>query len=159
VLAIACKYLRQLRLVEAHARCHKGIGILHLRFGNIDAEPLGFGHFQNLIDQAVERLLARRRLLGAQLNELATMLDVKRRDRLAIDEGNDLLRGGGRSSKEHDGGRKHGGSERRRRQAVEALQSHVCLLGADNGFALSCIGRYFSAFDPAPPPGAIQTGP
>ena len=46
---------------------------------------------QLLVDQLVDDLLARRGLVGGQLSELGALLDVERRDRVAVDDDDDLL--------------------------------------------------------------------
>ena len=86
--------LRQLLRVDSHAGRDIGVRIVHFRIGHFEAETLGLVHFQNLVDEAIEHFLARWHLFGAHLNELGAMLDIERRDRLAVDERNDLLRAG-----------------------------------------------------------------
>ena len=62
---------------------------------DIEAETLGLGCLQDLIDQAVEHFLPRWHFLAAHLQKLGTMLDIEVRDRLAIDKRHDLLRSRG----------------------------------------------------------------
>src|SRR5262249_43460699 len=101
--------LGQLIRRQAHAACHRGIGTVDFGAGDFQSEFLGLAHLELLVDQLVENLLARWRLVRRQLNELAALLDVERRDRLPVDDDHDLLgvRGGSQrrySDREERGG-------------------------------------------------------
>src|SRR5205807_3761597 len=56
-----------------------------------DAPPLGLLYLELLVDEFVEYLLPRRRLVGRQLDELAALLDVQRGDGLAVDDHDHVL--------------------------------------------------------------------
>src|SRR5262249_55149667 len=73
------------------------------------SEFLGLARLELLVDQLIEDLLAGRSLVRRQLIELAALLDVECRDRLAVDDDHHLLGVGSgcqqrRAEYEHYGG-------------------------------------------------------
>jgi hypothetical protein len=59
------KYLIKLLRVDAHVARDVRVRLIHVGFGDFDAEALGLAHFQYLVDKGVEDLLPRRDLLRA----------------------------------------------------------------------------------------------
>ena len=74
---------RQLLAVDVHPLGDGLVIGLHVGIGNFDGKALGFGDLQDFVDDAVERFLTGRLLFRTELNELAPMLDVERRDPVA----------------------------------------------------------------------------
>ena len=71
-------------------------------------------YLQPFVNELLEDLLARRRLVGGQLSELAALLDVECRDRVAVDDDDDLLgacNGRGRSQRDQPGCQEPAGSD------------------------------------------------
>src|SRR5262249_15680366 len=83
--------LRQLFGGEAHPAAHGRVHAVDFGIAHLDSPALAFAHLQFLVDEFVDDVLARGRLLGRQLNELHALLDVERGDRLTIDKDDDVL--------------------------------------------------------------------
>jgi hypothetical protein len=79
---------------EPQAARHRSIGVVDLGIRDVETPPLGLPHLQLLGDELVNDILAYGRLVRRQLNELAALLDVERRDRLAVDDDDHLLGAG-----------------------------------------------------------------
>jgi hypothetical protein len=67
--AAACQYLSELLGIHSHMASHAGIGSVHVVIGRHDVVALGLAQFEDLIDEAVDRFLAGRWLVGAQFHE------------------------------------------------------------------------------------------
>ncbi len=84
---------------------------------NLEAVTFADLHLQFFIDQLVERFLARRRLVGGNLDQFDALIDIERGDRLAVDEHQDRLGGCAAMRRERQADGDHEG----RRQAREAM--------------------------------------
>jgi hypothetical protein len=90
--ALALQRLRQLIGRDPHPRAHRGVGLLDIGGGGIDAEFLGFLDLHLLVDQFVDHFLPGRLLARAQEVELGALFDIVIGDRLAVDHDSHALR-------------------------------------------------------------------